>query len=377
VGDALAAYASAAQLPNRDVAAQATLRRVALRLRLQDGARADAIADLETLAATWRGDATEREALALLSELYSAEGRHRDAFHLMRIALAAHPSSPLTRRMQSDAAETFDALFLSDRANALSPIEALGLFYDYSDLTPIGRRGDEMIRRLAERLINVDLLNQAVELLQHQIDNRLQGAARSQVATRLATVHLMNRKPERAIGVLRSTRLADLPSDLRRQRMLLESRALSDTGRYDVALELVANLQGREVDRLRADIHWQAKRWRAAAEQIEQMYGERWRAFDPLDDAERADVLRAAISYALAADVLGLDRFRQKYAAKMIDGPERRIFEIITAPLSVAREEFREAAKVATSVDTLRVFLKDMKARFPETVDGKVAHARG
>jgi hypothetical protein len=218
-------------------------------------------------------------------------------------------------------------------------------------------------------------LNQAVELLQHQIDNRLQGAARTQVATRLATVHLMNRKPERAMGVLRSTRLADIPRDLRQQRMLLESRALSDTGRHDVALELVANLEGREVERLRADIYWQARRWRAAAEQIEQMYGERWRSFDPLDEAERSDVLRAAISYALAADVLGLDRFRQKYAAKMIDGPERRIFEIVTAPLNVAREEFREAAKVVSSADTLRTFLKDMKERFPDT-GGALAQKR-
>ena len=375
VGDALAAYASAAQSLDREAVAQAALRRIALRLRIKEGSREDAITQLEILAATWRGDQTEIETLSLLSGLYSEEARYRDSFHLMRIALTAHPASPLTRRMQTDAAAVFDTVFLSDQGTALPPVEALGLFYDFSELTPIGRRGDEMIRRLSERLIDVDLLNQATELLQHQIDNRLQGAARSQVAARLATVHLMNRKPERALGVLRSTRVADMPRDLRQQRMLLESRALSDTGRHDVALELIANLDGREVDRLRADIHWQARRWRATAEHIEQMYGERWRDFAPLDDAERNDILRAAISYALAADVLGLDRFRQKYIAKMIDGPERRIFEIITAPQSVAREEFREAAKVMSSVDTLRAFLKDMKQRFPEP-RASIAQAR-
>ena len=366
VGDALAAYTTATQSADREAAAQGSLRRVALRLRIKEGSRENAITELETLAATWRGDRTEIEALSLLAGLYSEEGRHRASFDVMRTALAAHPASPLTRRIQTESLAAFDAVFLSERGNNLPPVEALGLFYDFSELTPIGRRGDEMIRRLSERLIDVDLLNQATELLQHQIDNRLQGAARSQVAARLATVHLMNRKPERALGVLRSTRLADMPRDLRQQRMLLESRALTDTGRHDVALELIANLDGREVDRLRADIHWQGRRRRAAAERIELMYGERWRDFAPLDDAERADVLRGAISYALAGDVLGLDRFRQKYIAKMNEGPERRIFEIVTAPLSIAREEFREAAKVASSVDTLRAFLKDMKQRFPE-----------
>ena len=65
-------------------------------------------------------------------------------------------------------------------------IDALSLFYDFRDLTPVGRRGDEMIRKLADRLVSVDLLDQAAELLQHQVDNRLQGAARAQVAVRLA-----------------------------------------------------------------------------------------------------------------------------------------------------------------------------------------------
>ena len=67
-----------------------------------------------------------------------------------------------------------------------------------------------MIRRLADRLVSVDLLDQAAELLQHQVDHRLQGAARAQVATRLAVIYLMNRKPDRALAVLQATRMADL-----------------------------------------------------------------------------------------------------------------------------------------------------------------------
>ena len=72
---------------------------------------------------------------------------------------------------------------MSADGDAMPAVEALGLFYDYRELTPIGRRGDEMIRRLTDRLVAVDLLDQAAELLQHQVDHRLQGAARAQVAT--------------------------------------------------------------------------------------------------------------------------------------------------------------------------------------------------
>ena len=108
-----------------------------------------------------------------------------------------------------------------------------------------------MIRKLSDRLVGVDLLDQAAELLQHQVDHRLQGAARAQVATRLAVVYLMNRKPDRAFATLQSTRVAELSNDMRDQRLLLELRAMSSLGRHDLALELITNINSREATRLR------------------------------------------------------------------------------------------------------------------------------
>ncbi len=68
----------------------------------------------------------------------------------------------MTRNIQQEAAKSFDTLFLAGKGDALPAIDALGLFYDFRELTPIGSaRGDEMIRKLAERLVSVDLLDRA------------------------------------------------------------------------------------------------------------------------------------------------------------------------------------------------------------------------
>ena len=365
--DALAAYRAAAEAKNRPAAAQGRLRETVLRYQLGDLHRPDVISELETLTTVWRGDDTEIEALQILARLYTEEQRYRDAFHVMRTAMKAHPNSEMTRRIQDESAATFDALFLAGKGDAMPAIEALSLFYDFRDLTPIGRRGDEMIRRLTDRLVSVDLLDQAAELLQHQVDHRLQGAARSQVATRLAVIYLMNHKPDRAIATLNSTRSSELPSELRNQRLLLDARALSDIGRHDVALEVIGNVEGNEAIRLRSDILWAAKRWRESAEQIELLYGDRWRDWHPLNDVERSDVLRAAMGYALADDKLGLDRFAGKYAAKMAEGADRQAFEVLTAPNGADSAEFRDVARSVAAVDTLEAFLRDMRARYPDT----------
>jgi len=364
--DALASYGAAAGSLNRPAASQARLRELMLRYALGSAKKADVIGDLESLTATWRGDETEIEALQYLAQFYTDETRYRDAFNVMRMAIVANPNSDMTRRIQDRAAVTFDALFLVGKGDSIPAIDALSMFYDFRDLVPVGRRGDEMIRRLADRLVSVDLLDQAAELLQHQVDNRLQGAARAQVATKLAVVYLLNHKPDFAQAVLRATRTADLSNEMRNQRLLIEARALSDIGRHDLALEIVANLESREAVRLRSDVLWAARRWQRSAEQLELLYGDRWKAFEPLSDVERIDILRAGIGFALGNDAIGISRLKEKYAVKMADGADRRAFEVVTGGYGTNSAEFRDVVRTIASVDTLENFLRDMRTRFPE-----------
>lgn len=364
--DAIVEYGEAIKSGNRAAEAEGKLRDVALKLRREEIKPAEALETLETLAVTWRGDAVEVETLRHLSRLYASEGKFRDALVAVKTAAKVAPNSVFVREMQDDAARWFGEVFLGDKGDDLPPVEALAMFYEFRELTPIGRRGDEMVRRLADRLAAVDLLDQACELLQYQIDHRLEGAARAQVAGRLAMFYLMNRKPERAIAALRASRIVELAGELRQQRLLLEARAQSDLGRHDLALDIIANVGGREAIRLRSDIYWASKRWRDSAEQIELMYGERWRDFQPLSALEKSDILRAGIGYALAEDVIGIERLREKYAPKMTGEADRASFDLATKAVAATSAEFAQIAKLAASVDTLEGFLRAMKERFPD-----------
>jgi len=315
---------------------------------------------------TWRGDGIEVKTLGMLSKIYSDSGRYAEALLAARTATKLQPNSEVSRQAQDLASALFSQIFLSPKGDDLPPIDALAMFYEFRELTPIGRRGDEMIRRLADRLVAIDLLDQAAELLQYQVDRRLEGSARAQVAAKLAMVYLANRKPDLAITALRSTRIADLAGELRQQRLLLEARAQSDIGRRDLGLDIISNISGREAIRLRSDIFWAARRWRESSEQIELYYGDRWRDFKPLSPVEKGDVIRAVVGYALAEDSIGLSRFREKYAALMNGEADRAAFEVASKPASTNSAEFAQIAKMAASVDTLDGFLREMKTRFPD-----------
>ena len=364
--DALDDYRFAIDSPDREAAAEATLHQVALLQKRNEIDVPEVLKQLETLAITWRGDSTEVRTLVMLAKIYSDNARYSDSLAAARMATRLEPNSEASRQAQDAAQALFSDFFLTAKGDEMPPIDALGLFYEFRELTPIGRRGDEMIRRLADRLVAVDLLDQAAELLQYQVDKRLEGAARAQVAAKLAMVYLTNRKPEKAIMALNSTRIADLNGELRAQRLLLEARAQSDIGRHDLALDIISNIGGRESIRLRSDINWAARRWREASEQIELYYGDRYKDFKPLNPVEKADIIRAVVGYALAEDAIGLARFREKYAPLMSGEPDKIAFDTASKPTAANSAEFTEIAKMAASVDTLDGFLREMKNRFPD-----------
>ncbi|MGH1351948.1 MAG: hypothetical protein ACRBBN_14245 [Methyloligellaceae bacterium] len=369
---ALSAFKRVVKTDTGVLSAEAELRKINMLLKNKTINSKQAIKALERLSIIWRGDENELHTLHRLAELYANNKEYRSAFQIMKNTVIAFPSAKEALQIQDEMKEVFTDLFLYGKADSMSPIKALGLFYDYKELTPIGRLGDELIRRLAGRLIQVELLDQASELFDYQIKNRLNGIARAQVAARLAMVHLMNRKPALALRTIRDTRQPDLPSSLKRRRDILEARALGEMGRVENTIDILSQLKGYEIARLRADAYWTAQRWQSAGELIEEMLGTRWQDERPLDSTERFDVLRGAISYSLSEDQFALDRLRKKYYKKMLKGPDAEAFILVTSPISKRGDDFNKLAKEISSIDTLDAFIKEFRARF-DIIDGKAS----
>ncbi|CAN5282851.1 hypothetical protein BH10PSE2_BH10PSE2_20970 [soil metagenome] len=262
---ALAVYRAVARAPLDGIATPAKLG--VIRLSLANGSMKpdEATAQLEQLKWRWRGDATELSVIRTLGGIYLSQGRYREALEVLRGAGKRLGDLPGAAELQADLSGAFRALFLEGAADGLQPVQALALFYDFRDLTPVGADGDEMVRRLARRLIDVDLLDQAAELLKHQVDERLDGVAKAQVATDLTTVYLMDRQPEKALQALWGSRTTLLPTALNSERRALEARALMDLGRYDHALETLDTDTSPDAQDVRAEIFWKQQNFAGAA----------------------------------------------------------------------------------------------------------------
>ncbi|MDB5622316.1 MAG: hypothetical protein JWR39_879 [Devosia sp.] len=313
----------------------------------------------KTLAAEtlmWRGNALEADMQKLLADLYFREGEYRSGLETVKQAVAHHGESRSINALRDRAQQVFEALFLDGQADELGPVDALGLYYDFRELTPSGVRGDEMIRKLARRLVGVDLLTQAADLLNYQLEKRLNGVARTQVAADLAVIYLADRKPQEALRVLNATRLPDLPASLVRQRRLLEARAMIDGGRNELALELLSDMDGREAALLRVDAQWRAKRYEQASRLLEEMYGEAG-VSEPLSQPARMNLVKAGVGYVLAGDNAGLSRLREKFGERLSKTPEWPMFDYVTGPITASSLEFKAVANQVAALDGLNAFL--------------------
>jgi tetratricopeptide (TPR) repeat protein len=367
---ALAVYAAIGRAPLDAVAVPAKLGVV--RLSLAKGTmKADTAAkELEGLRWRWRGDATELAVIRQLGQLYLSQGLYREALTALKGAGPNLSRLEGAAEIRSDLGAAFRMLFLEGGADGLQPVQALGLFDDFRELTPIGADGDEMVRRLSRRLVDVDLLDQAAELLKYQVENRLEGVAKAQVATDLAAVYLMDRQPEPALQAIWNSRNTILPTALNTERRALEARALMDLGRFDHALEVLGADASPEARDVRAEVFWKQQNWAGAAALYEGLLDDRFRNPAALTIAEEARLIRAGVGYSLANDSVALSRLSRNYSAFVAAARAKTALSIALDDGAGGSASPGDFAALASSADTFAGWVAAMKAELRTKTGG-------
>jgi hypothetical protein len=169
-----------------------------------------------------------------------------------------------------------------------------------------------MIAALADRLVKVDLLDRAGDLLERQVKTRLSGADKVKAGTRLAAVRLLDEKPDGALRALGETENPDATApELQAQRQRLRARAMFDTGDTLKGLGLITNDASLEGLWLKSDMFWKLREWPSAADALGQLISAEQakraaenKGPDPNDVAANpASVLDKALADAKAAAV--------------------------------------------------------------------------
>ncbi|MGE4065009.1 MAG: tetratricopeptide repeat protein [Rhodospirillaceae bacterium] len=304
--------------------------RLELEHRLGTVTTAQLIEGLEQLRYRWRGDDTELDMLLRLADLYAEERDYGTALRTLKITTSYFSGDERVDEAANKMTGIFEKLYLDGEADKLSPVTSIALFEEFRSLVPAGEKGDEMIRKLADRLVSVDLLSQAALLLERQVQFRVSGVDRARIGSRLALIYLLDEQPQKALDVLNDTQTPEAGRELNAQRRRLEARALTDLNKVDEAVLLLGTDTTPETKQLRAEIYWRAQQWANAAAALSELAPEP--EGTSLSDQNARIVLDWATALTLAGDERTLVRVRQRYTVPMSDTPYRDAFALITTP---------------------------------------------
>lgn len=328
--------------------------------RMSPSAAAEQLAGLTF---TWRGDDLEMQIRSRMGEVLIAGGEYAKGFNTMKETAAIVADTPRAEAITKDMSRIFADLY-KDGAARLPTLDALQLYDQFRELTPVGEEGDEIIRQLAERLISIDLLNRAADLLQHQVEYRLAGQDKARMGTRLASVRLLDNKPEQALQALELSNVAGMPADLVAERRLMQAKALAELNRGDEALRVLAEDDSTNANLLRVDIAWRGQKWDAAALALNKVVGPAPAAGQPLDPNTSQLVLNRAVALALAGDGTGLGLLRKEFEGAMKGGPNEDAFRVLTRPeQALGLIDVSTIRSRVAEVDLFQKFLKGYRAK--------------
>jgi hypothetical protein len=359
--DAQAAWKEAKNSSDRLYKVRADLALIDLGVSEGSLTPAQAADRLEALRFGWRGDDLEVDILRRLGQFYIQAKNIKAGINVMARVATLYPSSSLTPAIRSEMVGAFRDVFLGPAGEKLSALDALTLYRQYRDMLPAGVERDSIMVRLSERLVAVDLLDQASSLLEDLAKNHLQGPDKDRAVLRLSAIRLLDHKPTEAIAALDILGNASLQPQMQNERVLLHARALSELHRDDEASALLKDNTSTDAALLRADIAMRTQNWGDAAKTLMVLVGAP--APDrPLSQDQAEWLINAAIAYALADDQASLDKLAIDYGKNMETQPQNGTFRMLTRPEKTGQLRDLAAAQVQLSqVDVFQGFLNNYR----------------
>lgn len=321
-GKARIRLGSAERRGNEGQRYEARLALVEMAVAQRTMAAREARREVDHIRFVWRGGPTEERALRLSYRLATQAGDARGAISAGATLVRYFDLGPELPPLMADIQAQLAALLAP--GNRMPLAQAAGLYWDYRDLMPASGEGDRLVARLADRLQASGLYARAAELLEHQLRHRALDIAQGPLSVRVATLHILAGRPDRALAALQDTQRTIFPQPMLWDRARISAIALHQLGKTEEALAVLQDVPG--ASGLRAELLWKRRDWnRLLAESGPDLPGP-----GALSEVKQAIVLRYAIALGMLGREGELARLRLRYEGGFAGLATAPVFDVLT-----------------------------------------------
>lgn len=291
---------------------RAGLESVKQKLNLKQITVPEAIDELNKLRFVWRRDKNEANLLKVLAGLYYEQKNYIEALRVWKEIVSNISQGAEMLLITSKMGQVFSEVILNSTkpGSNLKDFQVAALYYEFKELTPIGVMGDKIVRILADKLFNLDLLEQTAEILEHQLAFRTEKEKKIDTANKLALVYILNNEPQNALNALKKTDGENFNYENYTEKLFLKSHALVNLGKYDEALKLLKGLKEPEVLEIKVKAAIAQNSYEEVKTALEPHLTAKGKELGQLSDIDSNYVVQLGIAYVLTGEI---DNFERLY----------------------------------------------------------------
>lgn len=283
--------------------------------------------------------------------------------------LSGNQKSAIEQRM----IQIMEEIYYYNNDNQFDPIKALALFDDFGYLIERSPHQTAIVIKLADRLVAVDLLQRAEQLLNSYMQQKHHSLSHNDLSAmggRLALIDLFRNDENSAIKHLKETEFYDINETLRLQRKIIEAKALVQLGDIEKALDMLAGNNSKNALLLKSQIYWDSERWDEASDTIRFLV-EKPVEGQPLSDEQIRYILDWLTALKLAGKETVIVRIRNTFMPYFEKTPYASLFNLLTDKLEQDTISIKQIDKTIQNIQTFSNFARQYTQSLMRSLDGK------
>lgn len=355
--NAMRQYGSVIPMNSQKYSSLARFEKTNLELKLKLISLDKAIAEFERLRYAWSEPKFKMLLLNKLAAVYAQNKNYYNALKTYQDALTI--AAPKQKQDILDKMiRLFEEVYINNRADDMQPLKALAMYQDFEWLAPRSRHYTSIVQKLADRLVAVDLLPRAAEMLKNQLRLvNLEDIQKAQIGTRLALINLFQADNIAALDILDKTEMENMPQSLSQYRKIIRAQALDSLGKHDDALELLEDDTSKNALLLKSSIYWNNARWDKAADTLKYLIEKPVKG-KPLSEEQINYILDWATALKKSGRETVIIRLRNKFLPYFAKTPYYSIFNVLTNNLEPDKIDLKAINQAVNDVAAYSNFSK-------------------
>lgn len=244
-----------------------------------------------------REEFAEKILFMQIAELYNQKSLHIDELRTLKYIKDNFQIED--KKTQQRLKELYVDIFFEKKNNKLNDFDFISLFNEFKDLMPIDAMGDKIALIVVKKLVNLDLLDQAINILEHQVEYRSKGIDALNQSYYLSLLYLLNFEPEKVEKILNKTTNEEITLNEHKKKLRIIAKSYLDLKKYDEAINYIKNDSTEEGFLINKEVLFQGCLWNKYITLVKPYILSIFYNFekDTLDDNLKQDISRLCISY--------------------------------------------------------------------------------